>query len=140
MKSFAVKKESQQESKGNVMRLTIKKKTARGAKARIKKRLRIRKRVQGTADRPRLCVFKSSKNIYAQLIDDVSGKTLVSASTLQDKVKASGRDAAGQIGKMIAERAKEKNVEAVVFDRSGYLYHGRIKALADGARESGLKF
>ena len=122
------------------MRLTIKKKTASGAKARIKKRLRIRKRVQGTAARPRLCVFKSSKNIYAQLIDDVSGKTIVSASTLQDKVKAPGKDAAGQIGKLIADRAKEKNVEAVVFDRSGYLYHGRIKALADGAREAGLKF
>ena len=122
------------------MRVTIKKKTSAGVKARIKKRLRIRKKVTGTAARPRLSVFKSSKNIYAQLIDDASGKTIVSASTLQDKVKETGKDGAFSVGKLLAEKAKGKNIENVVFDRSGYIYHGRVRSLADGAREAGLKF
>ena len=122
------------------MRVTIRKRTLDRVKSRIKKRLRIRKRVTGTAARPRLCVFKSSKNIYAQIIDDANGKTMVSASTLQDKITGSGKDAAFNVGKSLAEKAKNKNIENVVFDRSGYLYHGRIQSLADGAREAGLKF
>ena len=122
------------------MRLSIKKKMPAGVNARIKKRLKIRKRISGTTERPRLCVFKSSKYIYAQLIDDTSGATIVSASSLADKVTGAGKEIAGAVGKLIAERAKEKNLENVVFDRSGYVYHGRVKALADGAREAGLKF
>ena len=122
------------------MRVTFKKRTLAGVKSRMKKRLRIRKKVSGTEVRPRMCVFKSTKNIYAQLIDDATGTTLVSASTLQDKIDGKGKDAAFSVGKLIAEKAKGKNIDGVVFDRSGYLYHGRIKSLADGAREAGLKF
>jgi len=122
------------------MRLSIKKKMPQGVKARIKKRVKIRKKISGTGDCPRLCVFKSAKNIYAQLIDDSKGVTLVSASSLADKVSGSGKEVAQAVGKLVAERAKEKSFEKVVFDRSGYVYHGRVKALADGAREAGLKF
>jgi large subunit ribosomal protein L18 len=123
-----------------MMRIKIKKKWSERLKLRTKKRLKIRKKVHGDEVRPRLCVYKSSKNIYAQMIDDRTGNTLVSASTLQDKVSSKGKDAAGEIGKLIAERAKEKNITKAVFDRSGYVYHGRIKSLADGAREAGLQF
>jgi large subunit ribosomal protein L18 len=122
------------------MRVTIKRKWSDKLKLRMKKRLKIRKRVSGDEMRPRLCVYKSTKNIYAQMIDDSNGKTLVSASTLQDKVSGTGKAAAGEIGKLIAQRAKEKNITKAVFDRSGYLYHGRVKSLADGAREAGLQF
>lgn len=121
------------------MRVTIKRKWSNRMKLRMKKRLKIRKKVDGVQERPRLCVFKSSKNIYAQMIDDSTGQTLVSASTLQDKIKGKGKDAALQVGKLIAERAKEKNITKAVFDRSGYIYHGKIKSLADGAREAGLQ-
>lgn len=121
------------------MRVTIKRKWSTKQKLRMKKRLKIRKKVAGDEIRPRLCVFKSTKNIYAQMIDDTTGKTLVSASTLQDKIKGKGKDAATEVGKLIAERAKEKNITKAVFDRSGYVYHGKIKSLADGAREAGLK-
>ena len=121
------------------MRVTIKKKWSNKLKLRMKKRLRIRKRVSGDEVRPRLCVYKSSRNIYAQMIDDNTGKTLVSASTLQDKVSSKGKDAAAEVGKLIAEKAKAKNITKAVFDRSGYIYHGRIKSLADGAREAGLE-
>lgn len=121
------------------MRATIKRKWSDKLKLRMKKRLKIRKKVSGDELRPRLCVFKSSKNIYAQMIDDATGKTLVSASTLQDKVSTSGKTAAAEVGKLIAERAKEKNITKAVFDRSGYVYHGRVKSLADGAREAGLQ-
>ena len=121
------------------MRATIKKKWSTRTKLRMKKRLKIRKKVNGNDVRPRLCVFKSSKNMYAQLIDDSNGNTLVSASTLQDKISGKGKEAAAQVGKLIAERAKEKNITKAVFDRSGYIYHGRIKSLADGAREAGLQ-
>ncbi len=105
---------------------------------------RIRKKMSGTAARPRLNVYRSLNHIYAQLIDDAAGQTMVYASTLEDA--KSGSTATGnlasakEVGKRIAERAKTKGVEAVVFDRGGYLYHGRIKALADAAREAGLKF
>ena len=121
------------------MRVTIKRKWSNKTKLRMKKRLRIRKKVAGDEMRPRLCVFKSNTNIYAQMIDDITGKTLVSASTLQDKISTRGKTAAAEIGKLIAERAKEKNITRAVFDRSGYIYHGRVKSLADGAREAGLQ-
>lgn len=113
-------------------------KTAR--RQRIKRR--IRKNISGTADTPRLSVFRSNKEIYAQIIDDVSGKTLASASSVGDK-SAHGvpkTEQATIVGKKVAEAAKAAGVETVVFDRNGYLYHGRVKALADGARENGLKF
>ncbi len=121
------------------MRVTIKRKWSNRLKLRTKKRLKLRKKVSGDEVRPRLCVYKSTKNIYAQMIDDVTGKTLVSASTLQDKIQVKGCDAAKEIGKLIAERAKEKNINKAVFDRSGYIYHGRIKSVAEGAREAGLQ-
>jgi large subunit ribosomal protein L18 len=107
---------------------------------------RIRKKLQGTAERPRLNVYRSLNHIYVQVIDDLSGKTLVSASTAEGK-KSEGKKSSGGnvasakvIGKTIAERAKAKGVTKVVFDRGGYLYHGRVKALADAAREAGLQF
>jgi large subunit ribosomal protein L18 len=102
---------------------------------------RIRKKMQGTAERPRLNVYRSLNHIYAQVIDDSNGTTLVSASTVAAKAKSGGNVAAAkEIGKQVAERAKEKGIKKVVFDRGGYLYHGRIKALADAAREAGLEF
>jgi large subunit ribosomal protein L18 len=102
---------------------------------------RIREKMAGTADRPRLNVYRSLNHIYAQVIDDHAGVTLVSASTLAAKVKTGGNVAAAkEVGKIVAERAKEKGIKKVVFDRGGYLYHGRIKALADAAREAGLEF
>lgn len=108
-------------------------------------RYRIRKRLSGTAERPRLAIFRSDKHIYAQAIDDAGGRTLACASTLDAELK--GRvprggnvEAAKAVGGAIAERLKGKGIEAVVFDRGGYLYHGRVKALADAAREAGLKF
>jgi large subunit ribosomal protein L18 len=102
---------------------------------------RIRRRLSGTAERPRLSVYRSLNHIYAQVIDDAHGVTLVSASTVAAKAKTSGNVAAAkEIGKLVAERAKEKGISKVVFDRGGYLYHGRVKALADAAREAGLEF
>ena len=111
-------------------------------RARVKRHLRIRNKISGTAARPRLNVFRSTKHIYAQLIDDVQGVTIVSASTMEKDFDGYGgnAEAAKKIGKLLAERAVDKNVTEVVFDRSGYVYHGRIKDLADGAREGGLKF
>ncbi len=102
---------------------------------------RVRRRLKKHANgRPRLSVYRSNKNISAQIIDDVNGVTLASASTLEGKDKGSDKDAAARIGKLIAERALKAKVEDVVFDRGGYLFHGRVKALADAAREAGLKF
>lgn len=102
---------------------------------------RIRRKLAGSAERPRLNVYRSLNHIYAQIVDDSKGATLVSASTLAAKVKTGGNVAAArEVGKLVAERAREKGIEAVVFDRGGYLYHGRIKALAEAAREAGLKF
>ena len=111
-------------------------------KARIKRHMRIRNKISGTPERPRLNVFRSGKHIYAQIIDDINGVTLVSASTMDKDFDGYGgnKEAAKQIGKTIAERAIAKEINEVVFDRSGYLYHGRIKELAEGAREGGLKF
>ena len=115
------------------------------AKERNRVHRRIRSSISGTPKRPRLCVFRSLKHIYAQITDDLAGSTLVSASTLEksvhDGLKTTGDiHAAKTVGKIVAERAKAKGIEAVVFDRGGYLYHGRVKALADAAREAGLKF
>ena len=102
---------------------------------------RIRERMQGTEARPRLNVYRSLNHIYAQVIDDAKGETLVSASTLASKLKTGGNIAAAkEVGKLVAERAREKGIKQVVFDRGGYLYHGRIKALAESAREAGLEF
>ena len=102
---------------------------------------RIREKVIGTSERPRLNVYRSLNHIYAQVIDDAQGVTIVSASTVSGKIKTGGNVAAAkEVGKLVAERAKEKGISKVVFDRGGYLYHGRIKALADAAREAGLEF
>ncbi len=106
---------------------------------------RIREKISGSSNRPRLCVYRSSKYVYAQIIDDAQGKTLVAASTAEKDVRgdlkqAGNIQASKLVGKAIAERAKAKGIETVVFDRGGYLYHGRIKAVAEAARESGLKF
>ncbi|MCL2022872.1 MAG: 50S ribosomal protein L18 [Oscillospiraceae bacterium] len=110
-------------------------------KARKKRHLRVRAKVKGTAAVPRLNVFRSLKNIYAQLIDDVAGVTIVSASTMEKDMGYGGnKTAAREVGKKIAEYAKEKGIEKVVFDRGGYIYHGRVQELAEGAREGGLKF
>jgi large subunit ribosomal protein L18 len=110
--------------------------------ARGRIRQRIRRKVTGTQERPRLAVFKSLKHIYAQVIDDASGKTIVSASTREKDAGAKGSNAAAAkaVGALIARKAKDKGVTRVVFDRGGYLYHGNIKALADAARENGLEF
>lgn len=109
--------------------------------ARGRRKAGIRKRVFGTAEQPRLTVFRSSKHIYAQLVDDYAGKTLVAASTVQEKLAAGGNvDAATVVGTKIAEKAKQAGIEAVSFDRNGFKYHGRVKALADAARKGGLKF
>ncbi|WP_039764309.1 MULTISPECIES: 50S ribosomal protein L18 [Caldicellulosiruptor] len=112
---------------------------------RLIRHKRIRKKVFGTAERPRLCVYKSLKYIYAQIIDDEKGHTLVAASSLEPEIKSrltstKSIEAAQYIGRVIAERAKEKGITKVVFDRGGYPYHGRVKALADAAREAGLEF
>ena len=109
---------------------------------RLKRHKRVRAKLSGTPERPRLNVFRSNANIYAQIIDDVNGVTLVSANTLEKEFEgATGNcEAAKKVGAVLAERAKEKGIEEVVFDRGGYVYHGRIAALADGAREAGLKF
>ena len=114
-------------------------------KRRLRRRNHVRRRVRGTPERPRLTVFRSSKHIYAQVIDDLKGETLASASSLEKELRDAGKtgadiDAAKAVGKLLAERAVQKGVKEVVFDRGGYLYHGRVKALADAARESGLSF
>ena len=114
-------------------------------KLRQKKHMRIRNKISGTPERPRLNVYKSSKNIYAQIIDDSKGETLVSASTVDAAIKGSvtnggNIEAAKEVGKLIAQRAVEKGIKLIVFDRGGYVYHGRVKELADAARAEGLEF
>ena len=113
--------------------------------ARLKRKVRVRQKVRGTAERPRLCVYRSGKHMYAQIIDDVSNTTLVAASTIlkdvNSGVKYTGNvEAAKAVGEVVAKKALEKNIKQVVFDRNGFLYHGRVKALADAAREAGLTF
>ena len=110
-------------------------------KKRLKRHKRVRAKVFGTASRPRLCVFRSAKNIYAQVIDDEKGVTLVACSSLNDKSQYGGnKEAAKAVGEAVAKAALAKGIENVVFDRGGYIYHGRVQALAEGAREAGLKF
>ena len=112
---------------------------------RAKKHMKIRNRFSGTAERPRLAIFRSNNHVYAQVIDDVAGKTLVSASTLEKDIKAELKntddiEAATKIGDVVAKRALEKGIKAVVFDRGGYIYHGKVEALAEAARKAGLEF
>ena len=109
---------------------------------RTRRHKRVRTKVSGTAERPRLCVFRSNSNLYVQVIDDVAGNTLVSASTLDKEVKTkhANKEAAKEVGTLIAKKAIEKNITEVVFDRGGYIYHGVVKELAEAAREGGLKF
>ena len=109
---------------------------------RVRRHVRVRTKISGTAERPRLCVYRSNTNLYAQVIDDVSGKTLVAASTLDKEVKEkhANKVAAKEVGTLIAKRATEKNIKTVVFDRGGYIYHGGVKELAEAAREGGLEF
>ena len=109
---------------------------------RLHRHKRIRGKISGTPEKPRLCVFRSLSHIYAQLIDDVNGRTIAAASSLDKSISADGskKDTAREVGKLIAERAKACGIETVVFDRGGYIYHGRVQELAEGARENGLKF
>ncbi|MCF0137065.1 MAG: 50S ribosomal protein L18 [Oscillospiraceae bacterium] len=109
---------------------------------RVKRHQRVRGKVSGTAERPRLCVYRSENNIYAQVIDDVAGNTLCSASSVEKGFEGNGGncEAAKKVGEAVAKRALEKGIEEVVFDRGGNIYHGRVKALAEAAREAGLKF
>jgi len=109
---------------------------------RTRRHIRVRTKISGTTERPRLCVYRSNTNLYAQIIDDTVGKTLVSASTLDKEVKTkhANKEAAKEVGTLIAKRAAEKNIKTVVYDRGGYVYHGVIKELAEAAREGGLEF
>lgn len=121
------------------MKLNFSKHTSDRKVNRLKKKIRIRKTVNGTAERPRLCVFRSGKHMYAQIVNDVAGHTLVSVSSLGKDGQA-GIDMAKLVGMEVAKAATSKNIKDVVFDRNGYLYHGRVKSLAEGAREGGLNF
>ena len=117
------------------------KKTDRKMK-RTRRHIRVRRKISGTAERPRLCVYRSNTNLYVQIIDDVAANTLVAASTLDKEIKTkrANKEAAKELGTLIAKKAQEKKIETVVFDRGGYIYHGVIKELAEAAREGGLKF
>ena len=113
--------------------------------ARLKRHKRVRKNISGTPEMPRLCVFKSNKNIFAQIIDDTNGNTLVSASSIDKDIKGEigyggNKEAAKKVGELLGKKALEKGIKEVAFDRGGFLYHGRVKELADGARNAGLKF
>jgi large subunit ribosomal protein L18 len=112
------------------------------AALRAKRHLRVRSKISGTTECPRLCVYRSNKNISAQIIDDINGVTLVSASSVEKDFSGLGsnKDAAKKVGELVAKRALDKGIEEVVFDRGGFIFHGRVAALAEGARESGLKF
>jgi len=122
------------------VRLNIKKKSSVRKTARQKNKVRIRRKIKGSNERPRLCVFRSGKHMYAQLIDDMSGRTLAAASSVKLDSAKSNCDTAKSVGAEVAKLGQEKNIKEVVFDRSGYLYHGRVKALAEGARDGGLSF
>jgi len=123
-----------------VIRIKLKNKTAHKVNKRLKNKARIRKKVDGHSERPRMCVFRSGRHVYAQIVDDAAGKTLVAFSTLEGNLKGKNLGIAKQVGAEVAKRALAKNIKTVVFDRSGYVFHGRIKAVADGAREAGLSF
>ena len=109
---------------------------------RTRRHIRVRRKISGTAERPRLCVFRSNSNLYVQLVDDVAGNTLAQASTLDKeiKIKHANKEAAKELGTLIAKRAADKKIKTVVFDRGGYIYHGVVKELAEAAREGGLEF
>lgn len=123
-----------------MIRLKMKNKTSHKVTKRLKNRARIRKKVDGSVERPRLTVYRSGRHVYAQIIDDSTGKTLAAYSTLEGDLKTKNIETAKQVGAEVAKRALGKNIKNVVFDRSGYVFHGRIKAVADGAREAGLNF
>lgn len=122
------------------MKLKVSKHTSAKTKNRLKKKIRIRKTVKGTSERPRLCVFRSAKHIYAQIINDDLAQTVLTVSSLSLETKVTGKELAKTVGKAIAEASLKKGIKTVVFDRNGFIYHGRIQSLADGAREAGLNF
>ncbi len=122
------------------MKLKFRKHTSVKVIARLTKKIRIRKTVNGSPERPRLCVFRSGKHMYAQIINDVDGKVLMASSSLEIKEKKAGKDVAHAVGEAVAKKAVAANLKSVVFDRNGYLYHGRVKSLAEGARAGGLNF
>ncbi|MBW3589381.1 MAG: 50S ribosomal protein L18 [Actinobacteria bacterium] len=109
---------------------------------RLRRHRRVRKKVHGSSERPRLVVFRSNKHLYAQVVDDLGGRTLAAASSLDPSIreKTKGNEQPAEVGKLVAQRAKEKGIKSVVFDRGGYMFHGRVKALADAARQEGLEF
>ena len=113
--------------------------------ARLRRKRRIRKKISGSGDRPRLCVFRSSRHVYAQIVDDSQGRTLAAASSLSQEIREKLKglkktEAAREVGKLLAQRAKERGIQTVVFDRNGFLYHGRVKSVAESCRENGLSF
>jgi large subunit ribosomal protein L18 len=122
------------------MKVIIKKSFSERLANRLSKKTRIRKKVNGSAERPRLCIYRSLNHMYAQVVDDVTKKTLFEASSLDITQKMSLSKKAIEVGKILAEKAKKHNIDNVVFDRNGFIYHGRVKSLADSARENGLKF
>ena len=122
------------------MKLKVSKHTSAKTKNRLKKKIRIRKTVKGTSERPRLCVFRSAKHIYAQIINDDLAQTVLTVSSLSLETKVTGKELAKTVGKAVAEASLKKGIKTVVFDRNGFIYHGRIQSLADGAREAGLNF
>ncbi|MFZ3230443.1 MAG: 50S ribosomal protein L18 [Pseudobdellovibrio sp.] len=122
------------------MKLRVSKHTASKSANRMKKKIKIRKTVNGTSDRPRLCVFRSAKHIYAQIVNDEQHKTILTISSLKFDQKLDGKGLAKLVGKTVAEVSLKKGIKSVVFDRNGFIYHGRVQALADGAREAGLSF
>ena len=122
------------------MKLRVSKHTTAKTRNRMKKKIRIRKTVKGTSERPRLCVFRSAKHIYAQVINDDLAQTVLTVSSLSLESKATGKELAKTVGKAIAEASLKKGITTVVFDRNGFIYHGRVQSLADGAREAGLNF
>ena len=122
------------------MKLRTGKHTAAKTANRLKKKIRIRKTVKGTSERPRLCVYRSNTHIYAQVINDDAQKTLLTVSSLALETKATGKELAKEVGMAVAAAAVKKGINNVVFDRNGFIYHGRVQSLADGAREAGLKF
>ncbi|MEK6628406.1 MAG: 50S ribosomal protein L18 [Bdellovibrionota bacterium] len=122
------------------MKVRVSKHTSPKTKNRMKKKIRIRKTVKGTSERPRLCVFRSAKHMYAQIINDDSMQTILTVSSLTMDAKETGKALAKVVGKAVAEASLKKGIKSVVFDRNGFIYHGRVQSLADGAREAGLNF
>lgn len=122
------------------MMLKVSKHTSEKVANRLKKKIRIRKTVKGSSERPRLCVFRSAKHIYAHVINDDVQKTILTVSSMNVDNKASGKEVAKLVGKAVAEASLKKGIKAVVFDRNGFIYHGRVQSLAEGAREAGLSF